>query len=121
MTPKQEKQLAVLNETIAFYNSANRSINNTGHGACMYINNKGNKCAIGRLVTDELARTLEANMLKSASDIFHLLPKEVQDLGLNFLEHLQVLHDNSHVWNTTGLTRDGEAEVRNIKMVFNLA
>ncbi len=113
----QNKQLKVLNETISHYNIGNRGYS----GVCQYITGDGRKCAIGRLITDDLASNLEKNYGgKRVNDVFKFLPKDIQELGEDFLEYLQTLHDSRHYWNETGLTDSGKSFVSLIKDKFSL-
>lgn len=57
MTELQTKQLALLEETVAAYTLETRATQ--GYG-CAYLTDTGRKCAIGRLVPDEVCRKLDA-------------------------------------------------------------
>ncbi len=115
----KERQLKVLNETISFYNSDNIAMG--GDKSCMYITPNGKKCAIGRLISDDLASSLEeVHSNKTLIDIFELLPKEIQELDKEFLSDLQMLHDYPSNWDKNGLTFEGKIEVNNFMLKFGL-
>jgi hypothetical protein len=94
----------VLNDSLEFYwedPEGRRATRNAGDfsGGCQYITNDGRKCAVGRLLDDELCELIEDTAeLKSianiiACDSFHL-PQEVTSLNVDFLTTLQYWHDS---------------------------
>ncbi len=128
MTPLQQEQLAFLTETIQHYNSNNRGQDN--RGVCQYSPSEASKgCAIGRHIEDKtLCVTLdngvgEHSAAKSVNSeiVFKLLPESLQQLGQDFLIHMQKLHDNPLNWIETGLTNYGLETVKEIKSIFGLS
>lgn len=97
----------VLDSTVAFYGEdpANRRAivgteDSRGLGMCQYKTEDGRRCAVGRLVADDII----PQMLNSHGviDVFKYLPPEVASLGVRFLEDLQALHDNRFNWAEKG-------------------
>lgn len=111
----------LLENTINYFNSKNRAVD--GDGACNYYMIDGRRCAIGKELTEELARELDGNYADSGVieyEIFERLPKRLKDMGEVFLSKIQHLHDTSIFWNKTGLTNEGKEHVRIIKQEYNL-
>lgn len=92
-------------------NGKNRSVvgdADTGVPKCLYSGEIG--CAVGRLIPDKsLCEKMDAS-LNSAVDcdfVQNLLPKDVKELGKDFLADLQCLHDRSDSWDHSGLSESG--------------
>jgi len=120
MTELQTKQLQLLNDTIAHFNSTNRAHQ---YGRCQYAPIEGISvgCAIGRLIEDKkLCAKFDKGMSKTVNGIFGQLPKELQQYQKDFLNDLQSLHDDENNWESTGLTEQGFEEVVYIKKKFGL-
>ncbi len=118
----QKRQLRLLNETAAFYNSSNRAISGMN---CQYITNDGKRCAIGRIISKKLANSFENNDLPytcpiNNSQLFTQLPKKLQVLSKEFLLKLQELHDDPECWSDNGINSKGIEQVQAIKAIFNL-
>lgn len=100
MLSLKQRQLSVLEETVATYNLGNRSVS-TDDTACTYFGgNSGNPetspgCAVERLIPAELAKHLDkeytSQLSSSVEDVFDELPNTVKELGNDFLSALQVL------------------------------
>ena len=106
----------LLNDTINHYNSNNRSI--TLSGQCYYypVNDKSEGCAIGRLIKDkELCKTFGC---RNVNEVFSEIPKELQELGPEFLSQLQCLHDVGANWNESGLSENGKEVVEFIREIY---
>ena len=128
MTP-----LELLNDTIAYYsvNPAERRCISI-YGACSYspsINHipTSEGCAIGRHLDGDVKIKFDESSYGSISmiakynkDAFALAPQWMQDMDIDFLMDIQVLHDKSDYWNETGLTEMGEEYVNQIKNKFGL-
>lgn len=123
MNELQQKQLALLNETLAHYNSTNRSVGAVQQ-ECKYYSNDTTGCAIGRLIEDkELCKKLD-NLVHSSvndSEVWKLLPESVKQYEQSFLDSLQSLHDTDVFWNEFGVTSKGESMVNAMKEKFGLA
>lgn len=120
-------RLEVLEQTIAYYSEdVNRRCRT--EDVCCYSpltigkENISEGCAIGRLLPLELRNKLDKEFPTSntVSKVFDMLPKEIQDLSLGFLEDLQSLHDSDSNWDSKGLTKTGISQVNFIKKHFNL-
>jgi hypothetical protein len=122
MTELQQKQLAFLEETVAFYNLDNRCV--TGGGNCRYHLPGKEGCAIGRKIVDKnLCRLLDdwdGDTGVSEIEIFEQLPEELQLLGKRFLEEIQELHDDEDNWTLEGISDTGLESVKEIKHLFGL-
>ncbi len=120
MTELQTKQLALLEDTIKFFNSENRCEIDSG---CKYFDESKYGCAIGRLIPDkELCKRLDLleSAGVSADIVFNQLPDNLKEYGQRFLICLQNLHDRKANWNNEGLSNDGKAAVDAIKIEFHL-
>lgn len=97
---------------------------------CVYSRqeNKPNNigCAIGMYLSDKVAEKLDRNDEGSIKDILKnpelkkLLPKWMLAIDPNFLEDIQILHDNDFIWNDKGLTEKGLDIVRMICKNYDL-
>lgn len=117
----KQKQLAFLEETIAYYSSdtSRRAIMKSKQ--CMYRTTDGKKCAIGRHIPDELYASRMETKRCAHSDVWPAIPPELQDLGREFLAGVQILHDDSDYWNDkTGLTHAGNVKVATLKQMYSL-
>ena len=126
MTELQQKQLALLEDTVKFFNSENRAYD-IELGACMYHTKDEKGCAIGRLIPDkELCRQLDAGIGEDKfrgvgkDCVFQLLPLNLQEYSQLFLKRLQSLHDYPLNWNEKGLSDEGEQRTNEIKKEFHL-
>jgi hypothetical protein len=121
------KRLEFLNETISFYTSENRCIDDNGN--CKYYFEGKPGCAIGRHIEDkELCKNLDSNLPDtffggasvSYDYIFNELPAHLKILGKEFLHMVQQLHDNADNWDINGITIHGDKSINEIKRKFNL-
>lgn len=119
-------KIEIIEETAAFYNLNNRGMSNDG--GCIYLNaDTGNKCALGRCMTDEglakwgnysegaeyLAPTLIIRMqgdhgYTKSNSLDSILKEEYQGHDLDFWNDIQAFHDNSGYWNEEGLSSFGK-------------
>jgi hypothetical protein len=99
----------IINETIAFYNSTNRGYDEA-EDICVYLTPNGNKCAVGRCMTNgaiekcgmtqaSIGNLIEVHNLASIDDI---LKPEYRGHGLRFWKDLQHFHDDCSLWNKDG-------------------
>jgi hypothetical protein len=124
-TELRERRRAVLDETITYY-SADPDARRCQKGeGCYYDPAQAGKeatsdgCAIGRLLTPELRRSLPNGGVRDF-DIFPKLPDDIRELGPDFLAALQCLHDNKDNWVPGGLTAYGRDTAEGIRSDFNL-
>lgn len=105
MNVKEEREKALQWE-VNNRTSFNRAIQRPGtvENVCMYNHDFNGGCAVGRLIPKELAARLSGIISRSH---LKLLPDEVAELGLEFLEQLQSLHDVKANWDEIGLTAQG--------------
>lgn len=100
-------QIELLNDTIQYYWGKPERKSSNDIGLCSYYPGKNeinhtNGCAIGRLISDDLAIKLDdMGMIDSTAiyndAIFYKLPDWLKKLRKHFLEDLQQLHDNDHL------------------------
>jgi len=116
-----QKEKEILLETVSFYNSKNRGYDEDS-GNCAYEGSDGNRCAVGRCMTDEgikIANTFPAdggsdvNVINEKVNIDSLLQEKYQGVSLSFWKELQMLHDSSKYWDESGITDFGKVNVRN--------
>jgi len=107
MNETDQRRMAVLKETAAFYgaNPEARALNEDEQ--CRYLTDKGLKCAVGRLLPDGHA-LLTPERDEDLESIFRQLPDSLQELGCPFLRCLQYFHDTPKYWDENGLTEEGE-------------
>ena len=122
LTKLQTKQLRLLKETVDYYSvdPVNRRSLSPGGSQCLYSPHaKSQGCAIGRLVSKELAKYFDGDSPAISTpvvdDVFHELPIDLQKLGLAYLVELQVFHDSHLFWNTKGLTIEGTHQLNSIR------
>lgn len=130
MTTLQNKQLALLNETVAYYSEdTNRRCSKDK--LCAYDPATAGKegisegCAIGRLLSPQLKKELDkkytsASKPSGVPSIFEELPKSIQYYGKEFLTRLQSLHDQSIYWDHNALSVAGKREIESFKKCFGL-
>lgn len=111
----QEKRKEFLDDTVAHFSvnvRATASIElESGRSitACKYSHDYNGGCAIGRKISKKLASELD-NIDDSGvteNHIFVKLPKELRELGQNFLTDIQGLHDFTGYWDEEGLNEAG--------------
>lgn len=114
----EQKRLTVLNDTIGYFNTTTRNIN--VNDTCQYYpqHEKTEGCAVGRLIKDkELCKKLDT-LGGGTRKLFKHLPAEVQELGVEFLVDLQLLHDYLYHWDQNGLTPRGKDKAEYIKTEY---
>lgn len=122
----------ILNETVAHYNSGNRSINpkskNDG-SSCTYLPLEGVKsegCAIGRMLPVVTKKEIQERGFNSGHGVETLfnklsrVPKVFSGIDIIFLNEIQALHDSSLHWDNKGLSEIGEKKVKIIEDRFAL-
>lgn len=129
----KKQRLKILTETITHYKHNQRCIIFTSYeddpnrkhkeGQCSFdgdfikIESEGD--AVGRLLSKAQRKELDITYGESGVHlVFHELPKHIQNLGLDFLLQISILHDNSNYWNGTELSEEGEDFYEEIKEKF---
>jgi len=118
----KELKLELLKETVAAYTVDTRSI--IPDMGCVYEDERGHNCAIGRIMTPEAISCLKKNDMNSgttfvrALDILRLkgiLPLKEKWMPLvgelKFLDDIQSLHDRNSLWDESGLNDVGKRTV----------
>lgn len=106
----KKRQLELLKETVAYYgeDTSRRALNKKGH--CCYKTSTGKKCAVGRLfLPREYRKSFEEKTVRTKKIITSKGGKRLIGLyRLDFLTHLQNLHDGKYFWEKgSGMTDDG--------------
>lgn len=116
-TTRQE----LLDNTVNHFNSTNRSVSKNG-SRCVYRDEQGRGCAIGREITDDLAERFDGmgSPPVDGEDVFIDLPQRLKDMDGEFLACIQHLHDHSQCWNDEGLSGWGKGYVKSICKEYNL-
>jgi hypothetical protein len=100
----QQRQIEILE-----WERNNRNINNRCYSieeGCTYSGEIG--CAVGRIIEDKnLCEEFDGIGSVEIDVVFYELPEEIQDLGLDFLQDLQDLHDSYLNWDQSGLSPNG--------------
>ena len=104
------KQSAFLEETCSYYNSTTRNTNDKGYCKYYPAHDKTEGCAIGRKIADkDLCKKLDSISFNGIfrDEIFNKLPYNLKELGKNFLDYIQNLHDKPLNWDENGLSEEG--------------
>lgn len=110
-----EKRRVIFNDFITHYNSSNRGINSIGR--CCYSSG----CAIGRLVPIEIANSFDKEYDNPCvTEIFEHLPSNLKDLGCEFLQDIQIFHDDSNNFNEHGLSNIGKLESERLQKLWHI-
>ena len=116
--------LELITETIDFYSTdtSRRGVTESIHGhiTCSYQSENGNKCAVGRCMTeDALEKYYDfQNNVEKLPDFESLLLPQYQGHDIEFWRRLQRLHDATYNWDENGLTTDGQKIVDNLIKTF---
>jgi hypothetical protein len=95
-----------LDSTVAFYNSTNRALGDSG---CVYQPTAySHGCAIGRFVPS--LHYKEGCILDNAN--YSLLPPWMIDMGSSFIYNIQLLHDSGANWDVHGLSEEGKQDLK---------
>jgi hypothetical protein len=114
------RMFAILDDTISHYTSENRGY--TEDDGCVYENDQGFKCAVGRLLNQrDLNKVRELNLMYNVSvtklyKVFkshsaEFTSPKIIGLPVAFLADLQILHDHCSNWDTNGLIGGRSAAV----------
>lgn len=106
LTKKQTKMLDILKDTKDYYSKDPNSLRaKSGFWDCYYINDDGDKCAVGRYLNEK-----DLNYIKSKhkldnsvdtliDDGFFKHSKIITKLPLQFWKDVQNFHDMDYYWN----------------------
>ena len=101
-------------------NLKNRAEDNNG---CSYYIPYKTGCAVGRLMDRKKAKRIEEIASKESLGlhaVFDLFPEDVKSLGLDFLQEMQWMHDESTYFTTKGLSPSGIEMAKKIAKKYNL-
>ena len=115
-----KSMLEILDETVAFYNSKNRSVVQREEDViCLYKGPDGKKCAFSRCCTEEAADSLvednSADYFERGGSLDYLLQEEYQGHPTAFWMKIQQLHDLPVNWDDSGLSILGMGTYKGIK------
>ena len=110
----KKQQLKFIETELGYY-IADPSKRSSYGNYCFYRNANGNKCVIGKQIPNEKYIDRLEGYSVGATEIFSLLPESVQHLGRPFLQECQYIHDNEDNWTDTGLSKEGELALSNLK------
>lgn len=102
----------VFDDTIKYYSEdpSRRAVCPDNDGCFYWSATSDKRCAIGRLIPEDLAKEFaKANL--PVTCIFSKLPNELQVHGEKFLTDLQFLHDIRRFWDGVGLSEQGKEHV----------
>lgn len=125
MRKTKEEQLALLEETVAYY-TEDVMLRCVLPNGCRYSGDSverpnSNGCAIGRLLTPELRLRLDRiHPNRPVSVVWDHLPDDVKAFGLDYLRELQSLHDRPENWDDNGLSETGQKQYGVIKSRINI-
>lgn len=117
-------QVAFLRDTVKFYNSNNRAVNE--EGGCVYHPTQLSPgCAIGRhMLNKALCHQWTYKSLggyvQSVQDSHPGTLGPLEVLGIGFLSAVQELHDWSFHWTPAGVSESGLRYVRRVCEAFEL-
>ena len=122
MTTIEDRRLNFLNEKLGYFiEDPSRRAYNQKTESCMYWDKStGNKCLIGmELPEEKYDESFESKIINfhfnEKGSIFSLLSKDIQELGLYFLQVCQCLHDEESYWDEDGLSDSGKSKLASIK------
>jgi hypothetical protein len=110
----KQKMIETLNETISFYKEDPTRRSTNGLGYCVYKNQDGNCCAVGRKMTeaDHKANFGSLDLSKIWGNIESPI---IRELPFLFWSDLQILHDRSIHWDMDGLTIHGMIHIDDMR------
>lgn len=111
----KKRRLAFMDEAVAYYSTdVTRRAKYGILNHCLYKTKDGKKCMIGRYISDENYDVKLENLTIHNERIQKSIPKNILELGVEFLHRMQLLHDHDHFWNKDGLTEQGKLELKTI-------
>lgn len=113
-----DRELALLEDTVRFYNNKNRAVTRIGGDAvtrCFYYATATSPgCAIGRCMDRNFVYDGMAD-IAAVIDSKYPLPPWLLAMDRSFLNSLQTLHDGDPYWNDAGLSAAGNFYYNYIK------
>ncbi len=122
--PLAKRRLAFLNDTLEYYSTDVSRRNIDDDRNCLYspLNKNSDGCAIGRFMKKTDSAFLDKNKIGSIITVFNKYPERIplwmKSLGIDFLNVIQLLHDENDYWNEKGLSPDGKIRVDTIKRIY---
>lgn len=130
----EQRKKVFLQYISSFYHRGNRATKepdfaHPSTAGCQYSSSKTSPgCAIGQFLSKTAAKQLDClrdSSIRSAiiasRSLNIRIPRWITDMDANFLVRVQQLHDYSHHWTTSGLSKCGRAEVTRITKEFKLS
>lgn len=95
-------------------------IGNVAKSSCKYKTSDGRKCSIGRHIPDDVYDPIiEGNSIIGGM-VTKRIPSNILELGIEFLQEIQQLHDCDDNWYKLGLSSLGEENVGRIMDIYCL-
>lgn len=107
-----KSHLEILEDTLRIYgtNPKKRSVDSTR--TCVYNGPDGEACAVARLIPKRKRLKLPEYPVRN-NCVQSILPTSVRNLGVNFLESLQGVHDKNVNWSDPSNMIDSVVDVLN--------
>lgn len=114
---QRKSAVQIIQETIEYYSADPVGRRGKNGGACVYISDEGEMCAVGRCMEDPnlvSAQNVCSNMALSIggkAPLEELLKEEYRGHPISFWGSLQRIHDQDEYWCEAGLTELGRTRV----------
>lgn len=114
----KKTKLEIIDETVRFY-SKNTERRAKKNGLYSYLNEDGNKCAVGRCAKNpgDLSNGPFLELIEDLADDEIFLPR-YQGHVHDFWNNLQNLHDSDGYWGYNSLSECGERRVEKLKKTW---
>lgn len=109
-------KVEIIQMVASHYNETNRGFADN-EDICMYLTDDGRMCAVGMCMTDEALDTwkdfgkgvyyLVATLEEIDEELDSIFKDEYKGHSESFWIELQNLHDDSYLWDESGLTLEG--------------
>lgn len=116
----QKRYIEIIEDTVRFYKKHPRSVNDSGQ--CSYLDAHGNRCAVGRYISDEYIERLGDTNTTSVSGLINewgeldsILVDSAIGLKEEFWTDLQGFHDSRASWNGMNLSKYGRDRLSGLR------
>jgi hypothetical protein len=117
----KQKMIEIMKETILFYGEDTSRRATNGLGYCVYKNEAGNCCAVGRKMTEKDHSNINGSTILSS--VWERIESPViKELPYKFWSDLQLLHDKAAHWDMespTFLSFEGGSHVADMRERIN--
>lgn len=116
MKEQIKQQFELLNDMIKYYSFAPKARRAVEDGDCEYLSANGNKCAIGRALSEDQLKMAHQNEGHSATFVINqICDGTLLNQGSIFWESMQSFHDGSSNWKGRGLSDHGKLRLKQFK------